>query len=51
MKTTTGRVWDNSSRFSPDPQYKAPMVKVIIEDRVPDDSRIPRRICPRTGRA
>jgi FtsP/CotA-like multicopper oxidase with cupredoxin domain len=42
MKMTTGRMWDNSSRFSPDPEYKVPMMKIIIEDRVPDNSEIPK---------
>jgi FtsP/CotA-like multicopper oxidase with cupredoxin domain len=44
MKMTTGRMWDNSTRFSPDPEYKIPMMKIIIEDRVPDDSEIPKGV-------
>jgi len=41
MKMTTGRMWDNSTRSSPDPAYQIPMMKIIIEDRVPDNSEIP----------
>jgi len=41
MKMTTGRMWDSSTRFSPDPAYKIPMMKILIEDRAPDDSEIP----------
>jgi FtsP/CotA-like multicopper oxidase with cupredoxin domain len=44
MKMTTGRMWDNSSRFSPDPDYQVPMMKIIIGDRAPDHSRIPTRM-------
>ena len=42
MKMPDGRMWTNSSRFSPDPAYKIPMMKIIIEDRVPDNSEIPK---------
>jgi FtsP/CotA-like multicopper oxidase with cupredoxin domain len=42
MKMTTGRMWDNSTRFSPDAAYKIPLMKIIIEDRVPDNSEIPK---------
>ena len=44
MKMTTGRMWDRSSRFSPDRDYKIPILKIIIEDRAPDHSEIPRRM-------
>ncbi len=30
LKMTTGRMWDNSTRFSPDPNYKIPMIKFVI---------------------
>jgi len=30
MKMRTGRMWDNSSRFFPDPAYKVPMLKFVI---------------------
>ena len=32
MKMTDGRMWDNSSRFSPDPAYKVPVLKFVIGD-------------------
>ncbi|NUR06138.1 MAG: multicopper oxidase domain-containing protein [Nocardioidaceae bacterium] len=41
MKMDTGRMWTNSSRFSPDPAYKVPMIKIIIGDDAPDDSKMP----------
>jgi FtsP/CotA-like multicopper oxidase with cupredoxin domain len=30
MKMPNGRMWSNSSRFSPDPNYKVPVLKFII---------------------
>ena len=41
MKMRDGRMWNNSSRFSPDPDYKVPVLKIVIGDDAPDDSRIP----------
>jgi FtsP/CotA-like multicopper oxidase with cupredoxin domain len=41
MKMPNGRMWSNSSRFSPDPKYKVPMIKIVIGDDAPDDSEIP----------
>jgi FtsP/CotA-like multicopper oxidase with cupredoxin domain len=41
MKMPNGRMWSNSSRFSPDPNYKVPMIKIIIGDDAPDDSVMP----------
>ena len=48
MKMTTGRMWEESSRFSPDPDYRIPMMKFVIGKRPeeypggqPDQSRIP----------
>ncbi|HEX3590189.1 MAG TPA: multicopper oxidase domain-containing protein [Pseudonocardiaceae bacterium] len=41
MKMTTGRMWDASLRFSPDPKYKIPMLKFVIGDDAPDNSLIP----------
>ena len=41
MKMTTGRMWDNSTRFSPDPKYKIPMLKIVIGDDAPDNSVLP----------
>ncbi len=46
MKMTTGRMWDNSKRFLPDPNYKIPMIKFVIGDppAEPDVSVIPEGI-------
>ena len=41
MKMPDGRMWDNSSRFSPDPNYKVPVLKFVIGDTAPDDSVLP----------
>jgi len=41
MKMTTGRMWDSSTRFSPDPRYKIPLVKIVIGDDAPDNSVLP----------
>ena len=41
MKMPNGRMWSNSSRFSPDPAYKVPMIKIVIGDDVEDNSVIP----------
>ena len=41
MKMRDGRMWNNSSRFSPDPDYKVPVLKIVIGDDAPDDSQIP----------
>jgi len=41
MKMPNGRMWSNSSRFSPDPNYKVPVLKFIIGDSAPDNSQIP----------
>jgi len=38
MKMTTGRMWDSS-----DPNYKVPMLKIVIGDDAPDASQIPPR--------
>lgn len=40
MKMPDGRMWSNSSRFSPDPNYKIPVLKIVIGDDAPDDSQI-----------
>ena len=37
MKMPTGRMWDDSTRFSPDPKYKIPMMKIVIGDDAPDN--------------
>ena len=41
MKMTTGRMWDSSTRFSPDPNYKIPMLKIVIGDAAPDNRVLP----------
>jgi FtsP/CotA-like multicopper oxidase with cupredoxin domain len=41
MKMPDGRMWSNSSRFSPDPNYKVPMIKIIIGDDAEDNSVAP----------
>ncbi len=41
MKMPNGRMWSNSSRFSPDPNYKIPVLKFVIGDTVQDDSVLP----------
>jgi FtsP/CotA-like multicopper oxidase with cupredoxin domain len=38
MKMPDGRMWSNSSRFSPDPKYKIPLMKIVIGDDAPDNS-------------
>jgi FtsP/CotA-like multicopper oxidase with cupredoxin domain len=40
----TGRMWENSSRFSPDPDYMVPMMKIVIGDNAEDNSQIPTRM-------
>jgi FtsP/CotA-like multicopper oxidase with cupredoxin domain len=41
MKMPNGRMWSNSSRFSPDPNYKIPMIKIVIGDNAVDNSVMP----------
>ena len=41
MKMPDGRMWSNSSRFSSDPNYKIPMIKIVIGDDAPDNSVMP----------
>ena len=55
MKMPDGRMWLNSSRFFPDPDYKVPVLKFVIGDDAPDNSVIPTgcgrsRRCRATGR-
>jgi FtsP/CotA-like multicopper oxidase with cupredoxin domain len=44
MKMPDGRMWSNSSRFSPDPAYKVPVLKFVIGDDAPDNSEIPTKM-------
>src|SRR5215211_2636232 len=46
MKMPDGRMWSNSSRSSPDPAYKVPVLKFVIGDTAPDNSRIPTQLRP-----
>ncbi|RAM38756.1 multicopper oxidase family protein [Arthrobacter globiformis] len=46
MKMPNGRMWSNSSRFLPDPKYRVPVLKFVIGDDAPDDSRIPAALRP-----
>ena len=46
MKMPDGRMWSNSSRFSPDPAYKVPVLKFIIGDDAPDNSQVPTQMRP-----
>ncbi|APX02786.1 multicopper oxidase family protein [Arthrobacter sp. QXT-31] len=46
MNMPDGRMWENSSRFSPDPKYKVPVLKFVIGDTAPDDSRMPAALRP-----
>ncbi len=41
MKMPDGRMWSNSSRFFPDPAYKVPVTKFVLEDAVEDNSVLP----------
>jgi FtsP/CotA-like multicopper oxidase with cupredoxin domain len=41
MKMPDGRMWASSSRFSPDPNYKIPVLKFVIGDTTADNSKIP----------
>jgi FtsP/CotA-like multicopper oxidase with cupredoxin domain len=46
MKMPNGRMWSNSSRFSPDPNYKVPVMKFVIGDLAEDNSQIPTAMRP-----
>ena len=46
MKMPNGRMWSSSSRFSPDPKYLVPVMKIVIGDDAPDDSQIPQAMRP-----
>jgi FtsP/CotA-like multicopper oxidase with cupredoxin domain len=41
MKMPTGRIWASSTRFSPDPRYKVPLVEFRIGTTAPDNSVLP----------
>jgi len=46
MKMPDGRMWSNSSRFSPDPSYMVPVLKFVIGDVAPDNSVMPTALTP-----
>jgi FtsP/CotA-like multicopper oxidase with cupredoxin domain len=46
MKMPDGRMWSTSSRASADPNYKVPVMKIVIGDNAPDDSQIPTQMRP-----
>ncbi len=46
MKMPNGRMWASAARFSPDPKYKVPVLKFVIGDDAPDNSRIPKAMRP-----
>lgn len=41
MKMPNGRMWENSSRFAPDPAYKVPVLRFVIGDDAEDNSVMP----------
>jgi FtsP/CotA-like multicopper oxidase with cupredoxin domain len=46
MKMTDGRMWDTSTRDGLDPDYKVPVMKIVIGDNAPDNSHVPPRLRP-----
>jgi FtsP/CotA-like multicopper oxidase with cupredoxin domain len=44
MAMPDGRMWSNSTRFDPDPDYKVPVLKIVIGDLAPDNSVIPAKM-------
>ena len=46
MKMPDGRMWLNSSRSLPDPNYKVPVIKFVIGDDAPDNSVVPQALRP-----
>jgi FtsP/CotA-like multicopper oxidase with cupredoxin domain len=46
MKMPNGRMWESSSRFTPDPAYKVPMIKIVIGDDADDASVMPEPLQP-----
>ena len=46
MKMSTGRMWDASTRFSPDPAYKVPVLAFRIGKIAEDNSEIPTQMRP-----
>ncbi len=46
MKMSSGRMWDSSTRFSPDPAYKVPVLAFRIGKTAEDHSQIPQQMRP-----
>ena len=46
MKMPNGRMWESSTRFEPDPQYKVPVLKIVIGDDAEDNSVMPSATTP-----
>ncbi|MGH3308541.1 MAG: multicopper oxidase family protein, partial [Nocardioides sp.] len=46
MKMSDGRMWDTSTRDGLDPDYKVPVLKIVIGDNAPDNSHVPPRLRP-----
>ena len=46
MKMPNGRMWEASNRFSPDPAYKVPMIKIVIGEDAEDNSLTPAPLQP-----
>jgi FtsP/CotA-like multicopper oxidase with cupredoxin domain len=46
MKMPNGRMWSNSSRFSPDANYKVPVLKFVIGKLATDNSVMPETLTP-----
>jgi FtsP/CotA-like multicopper oxidase with cupredoxin domain len=46
MKMSSGRMWDNSTRFSPDAAYKVPVLAFRIGKYETDNSQIPKQMRP-----
>jgi FtsP/CotA-like multicopper oxidase with cupredoxin domain len=55
LKMPDGRMWSNSTRFSPDPNYKIPMIKFVIgqlpEVKYNDPEMRDKSVIPKTMRA
>jgi FtsP/CotA-like multicopper oxidase with cupredoxin domain len=46
MKMKDGRMWTNSSRYGLDPNYKVPVLKIVIGDDAVDNSQLPTNLRP-----
>src|SRR3954454_22461306 len=46
MKMPNGRMWESSNRFSADPNYKVPVIKIVIGEDAEDNSLLPGPLQP-----